>query len=86
MLNMEMIIKLGLLASIILGMAFLFLSIFVLHTYEVKTKQRPPSVQFWPFNNEIKAVYPELSKIGRTLTILAVICGLPWVVNFAIST
>jgi hypothetical protein len=83
---MELLINLSVIVSFMLGMILLFLSIFVLHTYEVETKKRPPSIQFWPFNKEIKEYYPGLSKLGRILQVGAIMCVLPYLVKLIVST
>jgi len=82
---MELIINISVMVAFVLGMILLLLSMFVLHTYEVQTKQRPPSVQFWPFNKEIKEYYPGLSKLGRFLQIGAIVCALPYLAKLVFS-
>jgi len=59
---------------------------FLLHAYEVETKKRPPSVQFWPFNKEIQKYYPGLSKLGKFLQIGAILFALPYVVKLTLTT
>lgn len=83
---MELLIDFSVIIAFVLGMILLFLSMFVLHTYETETKKRPPSVQFWPFNNEIKEYYPGLSKLGSFLLIGAIVCALPYLVKLIVST
>ena len=81
---MELLINLSVIVASVLGMILLFLSMFVLHTYEAETKKRPPSIQFWPFNKEIKEYCPGLSKLGRFLQIGAIACALPYLVNLIV--
>ena len=83
---MELIINLGLLIAFVFGMILLFLSIFVLHTYEAETKKRPASIQFWPFNKELQEFYPSLTKAGKFLQISTLVCVLPYLVKLLIST
>lgn len=83
---MELLIILSLVMAFVLGMILLLLSVFVLHTYEVETKKRPPSMQLWPFNKEINDFYPGLSKLGRFLQIGAIACALPYIVKLVAST
>ena len=68
--------KILLVGSLTQGMTLLYLSIYVLHTYETKTGQKPPSLQFWPFNEETKKVFPVLSKLGRYLQFSTAVCML----------
>jgi len=83
---MDSIINLGVILAFALGMILFILSIFVLHTYEEATKKRPPSVNFWPFNKEIKEFYPGLTKLGRIIQIATLICALPYILKLIIST
>lgn len=83
---MELLVNLSVIAAFALGMILLFLNMFVLHTYEADTKKRPPSVQFWPFNKEIKEYYPSLSKLVRFLQIGAIVCAFPYLVKLIVST
>lgn len=54
------------------GFIYLFLSVFVLHSYELKTKKKPWHVlQFWPFYSEMKELYPQQSKFGQILVYIA---------------
>ena len=78
---MEILINILLGVGFIMGITYLFLSMFVLHTYEVESKKSPPSLQFWAFNKEIKDYYPGLSKLGRFLEVGATVCFLLYFVN-----
>jgi len=71
------------LVAFICALAFLFQSMFVLHAYETKNKKRPPSIQWWPFNREMKAAYPEQARVGRVLVIVTLLCALPALVTWA---
>ena len=53
--------------AFILGLVYMFLSMFILHSYESETKQRPPSFQFWAFDKEMRTKYPSASKAGQVL-------------------
>lgn len=63
------------------GCVFLVQSMYVLHTYELKCKKRPPSFQWWPFNAEMKAMYPNQSRYGRALLIISLTCTLLWLAH-----
>ena len=82
---MELVLRIMLGMAILGGFVLLYLSMHVLHTFEVETKKRPPSIQFWPFNAEIKARYPGLAKTGRVLQIfvlsISVLYGLGLLVS-----
>lgn len=81
---MEFLVNLSLIIAFVMGMILLFLGMFVLHTYEVETKKKPPSVQFWPFNNEMKEYYPGLSRLGRFLLIGTIVCVLPYLMKLIV--
>lgn len=70
-----------LITAFISGCVFLLQSMYVLHTYEVINKKRPPSFQWWPFNTEMKAMYPNQSRYGRALLIISLSCTLLWLVH-----
>ena len=55
--------------ALILGMAYTVLSMFILHSYESETEQRPPSIQFWAFDKEMRDRYPSASRAGRVLEV-----------------
>jgi hypothetical protein len=67
-----------LIIAFVSGCVFLIQSIYVLHAYEIESKKRPRSFQWWPFNTEMKAMYPNQSKYGRALIIVCISCTLLW--------
>ena len=83
---MELAVKISVIIAFGLGIILLFLSMFVLHRYEIRTKNRPSSIQFWPFNEEIKKHYPRLSKLGRILQIITIVCILPYLWKLIVTT
>ncbi len=74
-------IKLFILVSLVSGAVLLFLSMYVLHDYEVKYNKRPPSFQWWPFISEMKTKYPAQSKVGRALLYTGTLCSLPCIIS-----
>ena len=79
---METAIQLLILVSFVSALTFLFQSMFILHAYETKNKKRPPSIQWWPFNAEMKEKYPKQSKAGRALIVTSLVCAVPWLLSW----
>ena len=82
---MEKIINIGVFLAFSVGMIQFVISLYVLHTYETETNKKPPSIQFWPYNNEIKKCFPSLTKLGRVLNTTIIILALPWLVSLIIK-
>ena len=83
-LQMDVAIRISLVLSFLCGLIFLFQSMCVLHSYEIEMKKRPPAYQFWPFNSEMKSLYPRQAKVGRVLETAIIILALPWLVMWVI--
>ena len=79
---MDAAIQLLVAVAFVSALAFLFQSMFVLHKYEKESNKWPPSVQWWPFNSEMKAAYPGQSKAGRVLVMVSLVCMLPWLIRW----
>ena len=62
----------------VLGMAWLFLTMFVLHAYETKTKSLPPFITFWPFYKEVREEYPDATRWGRSIMVLGLALAPIW--------
>jgi hypothetical protein len=79
---MDAAIQLLVAVAFVSALVFLFQSIFVLHMYEKENNKWPPSIQWWPFNSEMKAAYPEQSRVGRVLVVVSLISMLPWLIGW----
>ena len=67
-----------LVVSFVPALIYLFLSMYVLHYYEVRTKKKPPVMQWWSFNKEISSEFPGQAKVARGLEVSIVVMALPW--------
>jgi hypothetical protein len=65
-------------ASLLLGFAWVVLTMHVLFFAEKRHSKVPSWIQFWPFLAEMKDIYPSSCRAGRLLTIWASILVLPW--------
>ena len=63
--------------AMMLGGAYMALTIFFIHTYEAKHKKPTPAVYFWPFNKELSGHYPSLSKTGRFVFVAMLLFSIP---------
>lgn len=79
---MEIFIRVCFVFSFLSGVVYMVQSMFVLHTFEIQSGKRPPTVQWWPFDEEMKAAYPGQSKLGRILFISIIVFALPLVVGW----
>jgi hypothetical protein len=79
---MEVFINLAFALSVISGIFLFLLTLYVVHFYEVKTKRRPPTFNFWPFLKEFKEVFPNLSRVGGSLTIFSFLALLPKLIEW----
>jgi hypothetical protein len=79
---MDLAIKISFVIAFLCALLFVFQTMYVLHAYEVNNKKRPPAFQYWPFNAEMKKIYPGQSKVGRVLVVLTFVLAMPWVVTW----
>jgi len=71
--------------AIICGIAWVILSIFVLHFSELDKGRFKGIFQLWPFYQVMKDDYPDASRVGRLLFILGNLVAIPWVIGKALG-
>lgn len=77
---MESFLEKFAIAAFLPGAILFFLTIHVLHFSELEGGRFNGWYQFWPFYDEMKNKYPEISRLGRGLTYLCCVLTFPWVI------
>ena len=62
------------------GLPLFFISLYVIHEHQKKTGKIPSSFQMWMFDQEMKNIYPSVSKISRVLFFVTLALVLPYLV------
>jgi len=78
--NIEVIVERIAIASLIPGVGWLLITMFVLHYSELKNGKFSGWINFWPFYKEMKETYPVGSQWARWFMYVGIALVMPWIV------
>ncbi|MEQ8661837.1 MAG: hypothetical protein RLW62_13565 [Gammaproteobacteria bacterium] len=67
--------------AMLLGAAYMALTLFLIRTFETTHRRPTPAVYLWPFNNELSQLYPRLTKLGRWIFVATILAVLPAILS-----